>query len=93
MTKGSWYRFEFNHGPGHQSQTVQYFWYDVVLTTREQREEWDTAAEQFNGAIGSIKAVQQLPTRIRRFKILHCREQIKYSQKMLKILEQTEISE
>jgi len=85
-----WYRIFANHGPGHQSSTEFYCWYEKALDTKESRKDaWEESFERYDDAIGDVELVDRLPHHIREQKIEHCRAIIDHTRKMLSVLGNT----
>lgn len=85
-----WYRIFANHGPGHQSSSEFYSFFEEPLTTKESRESaWQDAFDRYDDAIGDVELVDKLPHHIREQKIEHCRAIIDHTRKMLSVLGNT----
>ena len=83
-----WYKFEAQHGPGHQSNTINYEWYDddEQLTKEEQREEWECKFRDCDYPIGKVTKLRKLPEHIIKSKIKMYKDDIEHAKEMLKIL-------
>jgi hypothetical protein len=87
-----WYRIFANHGPGHQSSTEFYRWYEEALATKQQREDaWEEAFGdgRYDWPIGDVELCDRLPHHIREQKIEGCRNTIEHARKMLNVLGNT----
>ena len=84
-----WYRFIAHHGPGHQSTTVLYEWFDSQLSRLRQRAAFDRLFEDKDGPVGIVKMVRSLPKEERERKADGFRGQIAYAERMLRRLKET----
>jgi hypothetical protein len=87
-----WYRIFANHGPGHQSSTEFYCWYEKPLDTKEKRKEaWETAFDdvRYDWPIGDVELVDKLPQHIHDEKIASFQLDIAHAYKMLGVLKDT----
>lgn len=82
----SWYKCEARHGPGHQSHSVFYEWYDKPLSKEEKKFLFEDVFGDKEWPIGGIRAVGRLPEKVRQNKINLYKSKIDEAQKMLKLL-------
>ena len=83
---GSWYKIYADHGPGHQSHTTYYKWFDEPLTKDDRQFEFDDHFKETHWPIGYVKKIKRLPSNIRESKIEDWTEKLQKAEKMLKIL-------
>lgn len=84
-----WYKFYASHGPGHQSETIFYRWYDEVLNKDLRDEFWQDAFRENEWPIGGVRLCAKLPEKVHREEIDRHNRRIKSAQYMLKVLART----
>ena len=78
-----WYKFEARHGGGHMACDVEYKWYDEKLTkSGDEWEDWVRHGD-FHDAVGEVKIVKDLPSKVREAKISRCLEDIQSASDMI----------
>ena len=84
----AWYRFKFRHGPGHQGNTEVYRWCDEELSDELQRDEMHEIAHEkyIEDWFCDCDKVEVLPEQVLKDKISLYRGNLRYAQRMLKIL-------
>jgi hypothetical protein len=83
-----WYKFHADHGPGHQSHTTHYRWYDEKLSEGGEEDEWHSLFDDLSWPIGKSTIVKKIPEDVRKRKIENCKLAIKAAKNMLKILKE-----
>lgn len=84
-----WYRFYAMHGPGHQSDTERYEFYEKPLTDEQRESYWHDFFNDFNNPKGGVEKVETIPARVHSDKVDECKRSIRYAEKLLKVLEKT----
>jgi hypothetical protein len=86
-----WYRIYANHGPGHQSSTEFYRWYEKPLDTKDKRKEaWEEEfAYNYDWPIGDVELCDKLPQHIHDNKIKGFQSDIEHAHRMLDVLRGT----
>lgn len=88
-----WYRIFASHGPGHQSSSEHYRWFDKELDEQGRKDAWDEifANERYDWPIGNVDKVKGLPAHILDGKLSNCRSEIEHAKKMIDVLQNTAI--
>jgi len=83
-----WYKFDAIHGPGHQSSSVKYEWYDEEPDENSLKYEWDSWVRDWEWPIGKpgVTKVDELPDEVRHRKIERYKFVIEDAQEMLRII-------
>lgn len=81
-----WYKCVAYHGPGHQSCSVRYEWFETRLGRSQRKALFDEMFENKDRAIGEMREVKRLPQTERERKIADFRGQVSYALKMLALL-------
>ena len=82
----SWYRIEADYGPGHQSHSGEYQWFDRKLTRAEKQEVFEETFKGHDWPVGSVSVVSKLPKKVVEEKILQYKRTIEQATKMLTVL-------
>lgn len=88
-----WYRIFASHGPGHQSSSEHYRWFEKELDKQGKEDAWEEifANERYDWPIGDVEQVRGLPAHILEGKMSGCRSEIAHASKMLGVLQNTPI--
>lgn len=81
-----WYRFYATHGPGHQSRSERYLYFEEPLSDEEQEERWDALFRHKDWPIGDTEKVDALPEKERERQIRDYRGRLEYVTEMLRVL-------
>lgn len=82
-----WYHLTAHHGPGHQSITDEYRWYDFEMNGfLLLEEEFRRLTHDLKDPIGTFKKTDRLPEEVRRSKILEYRQKKAHAEAVLKAL-------
>lgn len=84
-----WYRFNADHGPGHQSHAIKYEYYREPLSKSERREEWDRLFDDKDWPVGRVRIIKAIPEYNKRSRISDCYYELKHAKFMLKVLKKT----
>lgn len=87
-----WYRIYANHGPGHQSSTEFYRWFEKPLATKESRKDaWEGIFDdgRYDWPIGDVERVDRLPQHIYDEKVSGYWNSINHAKRMLTVLTNT----
>jgi hypothetical protein len=94
-----WYKFYADYGPGHQSHSAEYRWYDKPQSPREKKEEFYRIFGDKEWPVGKCILLKGLPTDIAPQKIQNAQDMIeegyllsKKGEKLLSILEKTPLT-
>jgi hypothetical protein len=82
----AWYKFEAQHGPGHQGYLVAYYWIEGSPDKDDLKERWEDFTCVMEDPVGHATKVKALPEDVRQQKINHYRFSMERAMKMLKIL-------
>lgn len=90
-----WYRIFASHGPGHQSSTEFYRWYEQSLDTEEKKKAaWEAEFDNghyFDWPIGDVELCGGLPQNIFEEKVEGFKSKIQYANRMLEVLRTTKV--
>lgn len=85
-----WYHIYASHGPGHQSSSGYYRWYDEKLSPDEEKEIFEDLFRGCDWPIGKVVLLKALPVDIKQSKIaeftVRKKEVVEQCDKLLKIL-------
>lgn len=85
-----WYLIYANHGPGHQSRSESYRYFEKPLKTRdEKRGVWEEEMGTLYDPIGKVIAVDGLPAHVLDAKMVNAQSSIAHYTKMLTVLANT----
>jgi len=86
-----WYRIYANHGPGHQSSSEHYRFFEKPLDKAGKKEAWHEIYDdgRHDWPIGDVELVDALPQHIHDSKVASTQASIQSANKMLKILSET----
>lgn len=85
-----WYLIYANHGPGHQSRSESYRYFEKPLKTRdEKRAVWEDEMGTLYNPIGKVLLVDGLPAHVLDSKMIGAQQSIEYYKKMLTVLAST----
>lgn len=88
-----WYHIYADHGPGHQSHTQFYQWYDEKLSRQEARDQFEAIFADKRWPVGHVTLLQKLPIDVliskRQELVRQLRATKQHTKKMLKILDET----
>ena len=87
-----WYRIFANHGPGHQSSTEVYHFFEKPLNTKERRDDaWEEVFGygEYDDPSGGVELCDKLPQHIHDSKIKSLQSEIEHAHKMLDVLKST----
>src|SRR5271157_2547413 len=85
-----WYRIYAMHGPGHQSDSEFFRWYDAPLTAGDKSDVFSDVFDHYDDAIGDVELVAKLPQHIHDEKVSAAEASIQYGYKILGVLAKTE---
>jgi hypothetical protein len=89
----AWYKVDIRHGPGHQSRTTKYLYFDdedweSVSEEDKKKEAFDMVVEYWwEYPIGNVTRIVELPEEIRQEKIEFFKDSRSEADKMIKELE------
>jgi hypothetical protein len=84
-----WYKFYATHGPGHQSETVFYRWYDEVLSSDLRNEFWQDEFRDREWPVGYVRRVPRLPRSVWYELVREFEGRLGRAQQILQILAET----
>ena len=73
-----WYLFKADHGPGHQSSSKEYKYFDRALSEKEKGCAWGHWTDQWEHPVGKVTLVRKLPKAVRSERIEHYQSEIKH---------------
>ena len=88
----SWYKVDIRHGPGHQSRTVEYLYFDdkdwaSVSEEDKKQEAFDMVVQHWwEWPIGNVTKIAELPERVRQQKLSFFEESRSKADKMIREL-------
>jgi len=84
-----WYRFSANHGPGHQSRSEEYRYFDKRIDKEEKEFQWNYIFDTFeyDWPIGNVTCVRKVPEAVRTNMIEDYKDKKAHAVKMLKVLQ------
>lgn len=87
-----WYRIFAKHGPGHQSFTEVYRFFEKKMLREEKKEAWDTVFDYgFEYPIGNVQLVKALPQHIYDRQVESAKYDLSHAKRMLNILANTDV--
>lgn len=87
-----WYRFYADYGPGHQSHSAVYRWFDSPLNREEKQENFEDIFRDREWPAGSVLRLRGLPADIKSQKIKEIAVASKEGKRLLAILKKTPIT-
>jgi hypothetical protein len=81
-----WYRIYASHGPGHQSNYEDYFYFERPLTKAAKQLVWEGHAQPLNWPVGGVERVKGLPAHILESKIVGAEAAIREHTALLEVL-------
>jgi hypothetical protein len=88
-----WYKFLADHGPGHQSRTTIFKWYESPLKGEDREEAWHDVfgdERRYNDPIGNVRLVKKLSEDVRASKAVDYRRMLDHARLMLARLGETD---
>jgi|SRR5271157_1412757 len=84
-----WYHIYASHGPGHQSYTDKYRYFEKPLSKEEKKNVFENDMGGYYDPIGKVIEIKALPEHIHELKVIGAMNTITHNQKLLKVLETT----